>query len=146
MQLKRDIDYSLRILLYVVKQEEYNKKAIGMTVSELSKNATIPSTIVSRLSRKMNDMKLLKAAKTPEGNMRYTSYGNTAERTLLDVICAIEGHSSLFSVFDKSTAFYSCCKDCFEGIDQQFTDSLNSITIKHLSDAMQTEEATFLII
>lgn len=128
MQLKRDIDYSLRILLCVVQQKNDN----GMTVFELSRHTSVPSTIVSRLCSQMTKAKFLMAVESSSSNKEYTACQDTLSKTLLDVIQMIEGTNSLFSVFDKSSNLYANCKSYFEEIEQQFSASLKEITIKDL--------------
>lgn len=132
MQLKRDVDYSLRLLLCVAKQKQSKSKKKGLTALELSKNTAIPITIVSRLCNKMKEERLLKAQELSTNNIEYTIDRNILNKTLFDVIRAIEGYSGLFSVFDKSTVLYKHYQPYFEKIERQFEGSLEDITLKDL--------------
>lgn len=58
MQLKRDTDYALRILLCVAKENSQNGE--GMTAIELSKSVSVPAAITARLCRKLAEAKLLR--------------------------------------------------------------------------------------
>ena len=140
MQLKRDVDYSLRILLCIMQNKKLNTEKCGMTVFELSRLTDIPVTIVSRLCKKMQGAKWLKAIKPTDGNVKYTYYNDTRNKTLFDVIQVVEGHSDLFSVFDKSTDFYSSCKAYFDSAEQKFVSCLTAISIQELKDALNEEK------
>lgn len=140
MQLKRDVDYALRLLLCVAKQKQTKGKKNGLTVLELSKNTAIPMTIVSRLCNKMKEERLLKVQELCTNNIEYTIGRNTLNKTLFDVIRAIEGCSGLFSVFDKSTALYKHCQPYFEKIERQFEVSLEDITLKELLEKIENTE------
>ncbi len=130
MQLKRDTDYALRILLCAAKQNPENK--LGMTVPEFSKNASVPATIAARLCRNLTDAKFLNVSDPSDGCVRYMLRQSAFQKTILNVICAVEDHRDLFAVFDRSTELYAICKDYFDKVNHQFSSSLNSITIAEL--------------
>lgn len=130
MQLKRDTDYALRILLYAAKQNTTN--GLGMTASEFGKNTSVPVTIAARLCRTLTDAEFLNATDSSEGCVRYALRQSALKKTILNVICAVEDQGDLFAVFDRSTELYAICKDYFNEVDQQFSDSLKSITIAEL--------------
>ena len=56
MQLKRDTEYALRILMCVARQEDGR-----MTALEISKRTAVPASIAARLCQKMTDAKLMKS-------------------------------------------------------------------------------------
>lgn len=130
MQLKRDTDYALRILLCAAKQNPENK--FGMTVPEFSKNTSVPVTIAARLCRNLTDAKFLNVTDPSDGCVRYMIRQTTFKKTILNVICAVEDHGDLFAVFDRSTELYAICRDYFDEVNQQLSKSLNSITIAEL--------------
>lgn len=130
MQLKRDTDYALRILLCVAKENAQNRA--GMTANELSKSLSVPPTIIARLCRTLTAAKLLDASYPDSGGIKYDLRRGALQKTVLDVICAVEDHGDLFAVFDRSTELYSICKDYFDEVDQQLADSLKSMTISEL--------------
>ena len=132
MQLKRDTDYALRILLCIAKQEDIDKN--GMTISELSKGTSVPQTIAIRLCEKMKDAKLLNAAGTNENITLYSLHKGAINKTVFDVIRAIEGGINLFAVFDRSTELYASGKDYFEDTEQKLADSLKQKTIRGLNE------------
>lgn len=130
MQLKRDTDYALRILLCAAKQDPENK--FGMTVPEFSKNTSVPVTIASRLCRNLADAKFLNVTDPSDGCVRYMLRQSAFKKTLLNVICAVEDHGDLFAVFDRATELYAICRDYFDKVNHQLSNSLNSITIAEL--------------
>lgn len=130
MQLKRDTDYALRILLCVAKENSQNGE--GMTAIELSKSVSVPAAITARLCRKLAEAKLLRAADLVNGGVRYSLRQGALKKTVLDVICAVEDQKNLFAVFDRSTELYSICKDYFDEVDQQLMELLKAMTIFEL--------------
>lgn len=132
MQLKRDVDYSLRILLCIAKSKRIKNENSGLTIFELSKLTSISPTIISRLCCEMENANLLKSVKTSAKTTEYSISKTILNKTLFDVVQAIEGQNTLFSVFDKSTDIYFHCKKYFEKIENQFKTSLDSVTIKDL--------------
>lgn len=129
MQLKRDTDYALRILLFIAKQK--SQDGAGVTIAELSKNTAVPTTITSRLCRKLSDAGFLDPV---DKCTKYTIPYSALKKTILDVICAVEGYGNLFAVFDPSTELYAICKDYFGQVNQQLENSLKSITVADLID------------
>lgn len=129
MQFKRDTDYALRILLCLAKQEELGTK---LSVYDLSKETLVPATIASRLCKTMKEAKLVQAEKKSNGTIKYGMGKRMLNKTLYDVVQAIEGNINLFAVFDKRTELYVCCKDVFTDVGRQSVDVLKGITIRDL--------------
>lgn len=130
MQLKRDTDYALRILLCAVQKTRQDE--VWMTIPEISKQTSIPATITGRLCRKLTDAKLLQVMELTEDASRYAMYAidpASLHKSVFDVICVIEGRSDLFAIFNKSTELYSLCKEFFEDTDRNLTDSLKRMTL-----------------
>lgn len=105
-----------------------------MTVAEIRKNTSVPSTIATRLCKKLTEGKLLRMVESDGRSARYALHRNAMKKTMLDVICVVEGCSGLFAAFDHSTELYQICKDCFEETDRLLTGSLRELTLGELKE------------
>lgn len=138
MQLKRDTDYALRILLCAAKQNSGNEH--GMTASEFSKNTAVPLTIAARLCRKLTETEFLKTVNVNDHGVRYMIRQSALEKTVLNVICAMEEQGRLFAVFDRSTELYAVCKEYFDEVDRDLAGSLSAMTIGELLQKGQMQK------
>ena len=134
MQLKRDTDYALRLVLGVAKYADEN----GILLVELCRHASVPQTIAARLCSKLVKAELLKENKT-ESQMTYSGGDNFQNKTLLDVVQAIEGTADMFAVFDRSTELYACGKYEFALSERQLTESLGGISLQKLTNKVATD-------
>ncbi len=127
MQLKRDTDYALRLLLCVAKYSEKN----GISVSDLSRYASVPRATAHRLCSKLTDAELLKEIKEDTRSF-YSVRDDIMNKTLLDVVLATEETVDMFAVFDHSTEVFICGKNEFVLAEHQLTQSLGSISLQKL--------------
>lgn len=129
MQLKRDTEYALRILMCVAGQKDG-----GITVLEISKHTAVPASITARLCQKMTDAGLMKSVSISKKSTGYLISEDALNKTLYDVISVVEGHSELFAVFDRTTEMFSAGLQYFEGTEEKFTDLLKQLTLQKLKD------------
>lgn len=118
MQLKRDTDYALRLLLCTARQTRENTS--GRSLQTLSKETHVPATIATRLCSRMEEADLLRIAYGSGKSKRYLLGEDAMNKTLYDVICAIEGHRDIFAVFDRTTELFSSGKAYFQIAEGQF--------------------------
>lgn len=130
MQFKRDTDYALRLLLCAARQRQADPPEIPVQV--LSREAQVPLTIANRLCAKMVDAELLRTVNSAGNARGYLLSENAMSRTLYDVVCAIEGHSDLFAVFDQSTELFSNGQVHFQAAEGQFESALSKVTLQQL--------------
>lgn len=134
MQLKRDTEYALRILMCVAMQKDD-----GITALEISKRTAVPASITARLCQKMTDAKLMKSVNISKNSTGYLMSEGALDKTLYDVISVVEGHSELFAVFDRTTEMFSAGLKYFEGTEEKFTDLLKQLTLQKLKDGFFEE-------
>ena len=132
MQLKRDTDFALRLLLCVA--EHGCKENDAIPLQTLSTRAKVPVTIAGRLCTKMVDSGLLQCVCKPGGARGYLPTASLCGKNLYDVICAIEGHDDLFAIFDKSTALFASGLKVFARADQKFVDAMKQVTLHQLME------------
>ncbi len=127
MQLKRDTDYALRLILSTAEYAGEN----GISLPEMCKQATVPRTIASRLCPKLVGAELLKErciSKQPVYFLGDDVHG----KTLLDVVLATEETVDMFAVFDHCTELYTSVKDEFESTEQKLIKSLSEVNLHKL--------------
>ncbi len=127
MQLKRDTDYALRLMLGVAKYADEN----GILLVELCRHASVPQTIASRLCSKLVKTGFLRENKAGSQSL-YFAGDDIRNKTLLDVVQAIEGTADMFAVFDHSTELYACGKYEFALAERQLAESLGGISLQRL--------------
>lgn len=131
MQLKRDTDYALRLLLCAARQT--CGKASGISLQDLSRETMVPTAIATRLCLKMTDADLLQPAVNSGKAKRYLLGKGAMNKTLYDVICAVEAHNDIFAVFDRSTELFSSGSSYFQRVEQELESALNKVTLRQLT-------------
>ncbi len=133
MQLKRDTDYALRLLLCAAR----NADPKGISLQELCRQTLVPRTIAARLCHTLAQENILKE-NSIESHLYYSFNYMASEKTLFDIIQTTEGTVSLFNVFDRSSEVYVDCKDNLRMIEQWFASGLKQISIQDLSENHNT--------
>ena len=99
MKAKRNTYYALWILRYL----EHNKnQKQGISTIELCKNIGARKRTMERLCIKMTSANLLRMSVTNDGSKYFAICDNAADRTILDLIFAVEDR---YSVFDYMEMF-----------------------------------------
>lgn len=132
MQLKRDTDYALRLLLCISKQASDNGN--GITILELSKYTSVAPTIAVRICKKLRDAKLIKEGNANGSITSYILCKGALNKTVFDIIRVVEGNSNLFAVFDRTTELYFSAKDYFDDTELLLTNALKRMTIRDLKE------------
>ncbi len=129
MQLKRDTDYALRLILGVTKYADEN----GISLFELCRHASVPQAIAARLCSKLVEGELLKESAREDRSV-YFAGDNIQRKTLLDVVLTIEGTADMFAVFDHSTELYTCGKREFAMAERYLEKGLSGVEIQRLTN------------
>ena len=133
MQLKRDTDYAIRILL-VMAEPTLNKKELErLDLKSICEKTSVPRAIALRLCNLLSDAGFLKKEET-DGNTIYMSENDLSEKTVLDIIDAVEGQSNLFAVFDRRAEIYTKYGFALASVNAALSDELNKITIQTILD------------
>ncbi|MCQ2512722.1 MAG: hypothetical protein MJ092_04965 [Lachnospiraceae bacterium] len=133
MQLKRDTDYAIRILL-VMAEPALNKKALQeQDLKTICEKTSVPRQIALRLCGLLSDAGFLKKEET-DGSTTYMPGNVLLEKTLLDIIDAVEGQSNLLAVFDRRAEIYKKYGFALASLNAALSDELNKITIQTILD------------
>ena len=132
MQLKRDTDYAIRILFVIAESALGKKESQGMELKTICEKAAVPWRIALRLCGALTDAGFIK--KEANKSTAYTSAHNLSEKTLLDIIEAVEGRSNLFAVFDRRTELYARYGHALELMNDVLSSELEKMTIQTILD------------
>lgn len=137
MQLKRDTDYAIRILL-VMAEPVPDKELQGLKIKTICEKTDIPRQIALRLCNLLSGLGFIK--KEGEGeSATYTPESNLPEKTVLDIIKAVEGQSNLFAVFDRRTEMYERYGHLLESVNEILLRELNNVTIQTILGREQSK-------
>lgn len=132
MQLKRDTDYAIRILL-VMAEPALNKKELQrMDLKTICEKTSVPRQIALRLCGLLSDAGFMK--EETDGSTTYIPGNDLLEKTVLDIIDAVEGQSNLFAVFDRRAEIYTKYGLALASVNAALSDELNKITIRTILD------------
>ncbi len=135
MQLKRDTDYALRILLCMGEQSlDGDAPAAGLTLPELSARAGVPKISANRICGYLECKNIL-SKRRENGELLYFPGEALTRQTLLDVLSATEGGAHLFAVFDRKTELYRTYGAQLEAVQKAIEDVLSGVSLADLLSA-----------
>ena len=133
MQLKRDTDYAIRILLVMAEPALSKKELQGLDLKTICEKTSVPRQIAIRLCGLLFDAGFIKKEET-DGSTTYISESDLLEKTVLDIIDAVEGQSNLFAVFDRRAEIYTKYGFALASVNAALSDELNKISIQTILD------------
>jgi len=108
MQLKRDTEYALRILLAAAeKAAPRGEPPQGVTLNEISALSGVPRVGIDRICAQLESAGLLQSRRAKNGERLYAAASALYQKSLLDLLLAMEQGVPLFAVFDKGSGFFS---------------------------------------
>ena len=139
MQLKRDTDYAIRILLVMAEPALSKKELQGLDLKTICEKTSVPRQIAIRLCGLLSDAGFIKKEETDESTT-YIPESDLLEKTVLDIIDAVEGQSNLFAVFDRRAEIYTKYGFALASVNAALSDELNKITIQTILDWEQQKQ------
>lgn len=133
MQLKRDTDYAIRILLVMAEPALSKKELQGLDLKTICEKTSVPRQIAIRLCGLLSDAGFIKKEET-DGSTTYIPESDLLEKTVLDIIDAVEGQSNLFAVFDRRAAIYAKYGIALASVNAALSEELSKITIRTILD------------
>ena len=133
MQLKRDTDYAIRILLVMAEPALNEKELQKLELKTICEKTSVPRQIALRLCNLLSDTGFIKKEET-DGGTTYMPENDLFEKTLLDIIHAVEGQSNLFAVFDRRAEVYAKYGLALASVNAALSEELSRITIRTILD------------
>ncbi|MBR2666575.1 MAG: Rrf2 family transcriptional regulator [Oscillospiraceae bacterium] len=135
MQLKRDTDYAIRILFCLKETIETDpeREQKKIALSEIAAQARIPKTTALRICGYLSEKGMIHLIREGEdGENEYYAAPLLLERSLLDVIEAVEGTGRIFAVFDRKSHMYRKCGKGIEKLQRKHERLLSSASLEGL--------------
>ena len=139
MQLKRDTDYAIRILLVMAEPALSKKELQGLDLKTICEKTSVPRQIAIRLCGLLSDAGFIKKEET-DGSTTYIPESDLLEKTVLDIIDAVEGQSNLFAVFDRRAEIYTKYGLTLASVNAALSAELNKITLQTILDWEQQKQ------
>lgn len=102
MQLKRDTDYALRIMLRMAEHFKETGKQTGILSSYIIAKTGIPVVTFNRIVKRMEEHNLLYKITGPGGITWLYSRKDFWDQSLLSIVKTIEDGTDIFGVFDRN--------------------------------------------
>ena len=130
MQLKRDTDYALKILLNIAESINASENSEGVSLREISLNTKIPKQIAGRLCERLSEAGFIhECTEGGGGTGTYAADEVLPDVTLFDVVEAVEGTSEIFAVFDKNSELYRKYGSALDHTEGKIADELKKLSI-----------------
>ena len=131
MQLKRDTDYAMRIIMRLAQQDAIpGKLTAPVSLLEICRETGVPRTSAARICNRMVDAGMLQSATSGSPTTQaYISLCDPNAITAKDVICLTEGRLDLFAVFDKNTELYRRFGEVFDDAARRIDEALSDVTV-----------------
>ncbi len=93
MQITRQADYALRAMLYLARNEKFEKDNKKATTSQIAKDQEIPASFLAKIISQLSIAGLIDTTRGASGGVSLKK--DKKEITLLDVVEAIDGPITL---------------------------------------------------
>ena len=135
MQLTRDSDYALRIVMVMA---ELAAKDVfdfpEVSLRKIALKTSVPRNIAKRLCSSLCDAGILVPGKSA---LTYRAGRNIFRVSLYDILSAVEGSCGLFAVFDMDCGLYEGCFGSFSEIDRNIEEILRAADIAKLMQSQK---------
>lgn len=137
MQLKRDTDYAIRILLVMAESAQSKKELQILSLKTICEKISAPGQVTLRLCNLLSDEGYIKKEEIDGNTAMYMPEEKLFDTTLLDIIHTVEGQSDLFAVFDRRAEVYEKYGPALASVNEVVSDELSKITIQSLLNRKQ---------
>ena len=138
MQLKRDTDYAIRIL-YCLKEggDRIDPVPGGLTLGEISAQTGVPKITAGRICDNLDQKGLLSPGERGGDEKGFLLPQRLLQKSLLDVVEAMESTGQILAVFDKQSVMYKKCEEQLLKAQEEIRCILAGISLEGL---MQTKK------
>lgn len=125
MNLKRETDYSIRIIYCLLQGEESEK----LNTNKICKKTNIPWRIVERVCDTLYNGGIISRDFGKDKKCVYYLTEKNREKSLFDIVLAIESQADIFAVFDKNSEMFRHCGKYLQKNSRKMEDCLKEMTI-----------------
>ena len=103
MQLKRDTEYAMRIMVYIAESLKKNENRTGAPSSDVIANTGIPMITFNRICGRLADNGMIRKDIGDDGEKWLYPGDRFWEESILSIGEAVEGNMKIFAIFDKNS-------------------------------------------
>ena len=104
MQLKRDTEYAMRIMVYIAEHLKQSGKRTGTPSSTVIANTGIPMVTSNRICSRLEDTGMIRKEISKDGEKWLYPGNGFWEQSILSIGEAVEGNMKIFVIFDKNSS------------------------------------------
>ncbi len=134
MQLKRETEYALRIMICLAEQfGSIRADMTGIQMTEIIERTNIPKIVFGRIFTLLEERDLVRKAANTAGETTVFPGKKFWNQSLLSVALIIEGNMNIFFIFDQTFSVFLPYKDQFMRIQKEIEQVLSQMTMKEIS-------------
>ena len=104
MQLKRDTEYAMRIMVYIAEHLKQKGKRTGTPSSNVIANTGIPIVTFNRICGRLEDSGMIRKEVGEDGEKWLYPGNGFWEQSILSIGEAVEGNMKILVIFDKNSS------------------------------------------
>ncbi len=132
MQLKRDTDYAVRIMVCMAESLQENEDKKGMTAAEIIATTGIPRASFFRICGYLEEHQLLRKVTEADGEIWIYPGRDFWDQSLFSISEAVEGNMQIFVIFGRNSHLLKKYGKQFEQVQEKVSESLAEITLKSI--------------
>lgn len=138
MQLKRESDYTLRIAIFLTREQiaEENK---GIKFKNVCAQTGVPLTVAKRICGMLAEKNLIEIIDDNSCVMIMAKPG-LKNKTIYEILDISDDGGSVFAVFNRKNKQYENCGSVFNTIDDQIHRSFKQITVGTLANMQKDSD------
>ena len=141
MQLKRDTDYALRIMICTAKHIQKNNYDKGVLKTDIATDTGIPKPAFNRICSRLEEKGMLYTATGAKGEKLLFPGVDFWQQSILTIGEAVEGNMKVFILFDKNASPAPYYKESLTKAQKNLEDVLSDATLESMletADASKT--------
>ena len=132
MQLKRDTEFAMQIMVCIAERQKEDKKMTGVPTSEVITETRIPLVTFQRICGYLEERQLIRKETMADGDSRLYPGKNFWGQSLLSIAEAVEGNMQIFVIFNRNTSLVQKYGAVFKDAQKEVSKSLSNITLDML--------------
>ncbi len=135
MQLKRDTEYALRIMISLAEYLKEEGGSSGISSAELISGAGIPKISFNRICKSLEEKGLILKKTDSEGNVWVCPGRDFWDQSIFSIGMAVEGNMDIFAVFDRRSEFMKKYGEKLKETQKNLTLVLSEETLKNMAES-----------
>jgi len=129
MQLKRDTEYAMRIMVYIAEHLKQSGKRTGTPSSTVIANTGIPMVTFNRICSRLEDNGMIRKEISKDGEKWLYPGNGFWKQSILSIGEAVEGNMKIFVIFDKKSYLSQSYGEKLQEIQNSLDQILSETTL-----------------